>query len=144
MPQVSQNAYKLFEDFASRIKSLALTMKSGNVENQGPISCSFINFFTLYPSRLQNICKQSFKFYCRSLFISFIWWPWTNPVIWCFLKIMLHCKNSLKGFLLANYIMVSFYQIQGKKQFIKQVLPKVFNCFGYKTTDLKEFEKCYE
>ena len=32
MPQVSQNAYKLFEDFASRIKSLALTMKSGNVE----------------------------------------------------------------------------------------------------------------
>ena len=63
MPQLVQNAYKSFEDFTSRIKSLALAkLKSRN---------SFTNVFRLRASSLRNICRQSFRFYCESTFMGF-------------------------------------------------------------------------
>ena len=53
------------------------------------------------------------------------------------LLIMLHCQNLLKDFLVTNYG-ITLPSTRKEINFIKHVLPKVFDCLDYKTTDLKQ------
>ena len=50
------------------------------------------------------------------------------------LLIMLHCQNLLKGFLLANYVVIF---TRKEMHFIKNIF-EVFDYFDYKTADLKQ------
>ena len=53
------------------------------------------------------------------------------------LLIMLHCQNLLKDFLVTNYG-ITLPNTRKEINFIKHVLPKVFDYLDYKTTDLKQ------
>ena len=59
-PQPAQNANKLFKDFTSRIKILALALKLKNwkVEVKEQLVVVFVGVFRLY-AFMRNICRQS-------------------------------------------------------------------------------------
>ena len=136
MPQPVQSAYKSFEDFTSRVKSLVLT-KSWKIEvKEQLVVVSLMSsdcVLLVYKICVENLLNFTVRVH-----------SWVSPDNH---ELIASYDTSFNNVTLSKFIeRISSYKLcsgitlpdtRKEINFIKHVLRKVFNYFDYKTTDLK-------